>query len=214
MFLYNAISINELEGAISADRMATYVAAANNNDKAAALKLYLWNSEISSAFYVPLQGLEITLRNSLHVAMSARFQTDRWYDAPAMPLDTRGKELVQNAKEAVRRGHPAVNPPHVIAELSFGFWVSLLNKKYHQSLWIPALGKAFPHAHAQRSSIHQSLDYIRILRNRIAHHEPIFGRHLAQDYQSIIQFIGWMNQTKAAWIDQHNSCMQVLGHRP
>jgi hypothetical protein len=211
MFIYTPVVIDDLERSISKDRLSTYMRAVGN-DKESALKLYLWNSEISSAFYIPLQGLEVTLRNAIHQAMTAKFKNDSWYDMT--PLDNRGKDTVFAAKETVRRNHGTVNPPHVIAELSFGFWITLLNKKYHQTLWIPALGKAFPHARLPRSEIHETLNHIRILRNRIAHHEHIFGRHLAEDYRNIIKVIGWMNPVKADWIDQHNFVGSALGRKP
>jgi hypothetical protein len=40
--------------------------------------------------------------------------------------------------------------------------------------------------------VQRLLDYLRTFRNRIAHHEPIFGRHLAADYTSILEVAGWI----------------------
>jgi hypothetical protein len=33
---------------------------------------------------------------------------------------------------------------------------------------------------------------LRDLRNRIAHHAPVFNRNLTADYQKILKVIGWM----------------------
>ena len=41
-------------------------------------------------------------------------------------------------------------------------------------------------------NVQRPLDYLRTFRNRIAHHEPIFGRHLAADYTSILEVAGWI----------------------
>jgi abortive infection bacteriophage resistance protein len=211
MFTYNHNNINQLEKTISPDRLSTYLIESQNNHELA-LKLYLWNSKISAAFYIPLQGLEVTLRNALHQELSKKFQTPFWYDVA--PLDAQSKENITDAKSKINKSHKSIDPPHVVAELSFGFWVSLLNKAYHQTLWIPALGKAFPNAGLPRSEIHSTLNHIRILRNRIAHHEPIFKRHLEKDYKSIIEFIEWINPVTAEWIDKNNDVLDILNKSP
>lgn len=210
MFIYDSNNINKLEQSISPDRLSTYLSAAQNNQESA-LKLYLWNSQASAAFYIPLQGLEIALRNALHQALSLKFNSAFWYEIA--PLDRYSQENIAEAKEKCRKAYGTTDPPHIVAELSFGFWVSLLNRTYHQSLWIPALGKAFPNAKLPRGDIHTKLNHIRILRNRIAHHEPIFKRHLEQDYKSIIEFIGWMNPVKADWIHQNNAVLDIINKK-
>lgn len=211
MFIYDTNIINELEEVISLERLSTYLRASNGN-KQIALKLYLWNSEISAAFYLPLQGLEVALRNALHSALSRKYGNGHWYDMA--PIDARAQEMVAKAKTEVQRSHGIVNPPHVVAELSFGFWLSLLNRQYHQTLWIPVLGKAFPNAHKSRAEINDALSPLRTLRNRIAHHEPIFARHLVDDYTNIVKIIGWINADKARWIEYHNVVTDTLRRKP
>jgi len=210
-FPKNANHINELERAISLDRLSTYLAAADNN-KERALQLYLWNSQISAAFYIPLQGLEITLRNTLHNALSRKFGSCEWYKMA--PLGFRDQETLVDAQEKIKKSNYPEDPPHIVAELSFGFWISLLNRQYHQTLWIPAIGKSLSNSNLPRGEIHARLDHIRKLRNRIAHHETIFKRHLEQDYKNIIEFIGWMNPTMAEWIDQNNEAMEIILTKP
>jgi len=210
-FIYNRSNINALEKFISYDRLSTYIKA-SSDDKEKALKLYLWNSQISSAFYIPLQGLEITLRNNLHMALSKKVGKNDWYDYHTFDKLTEIK--IKEAKNKVLKKHSVVNPPHVVAELSFGFWVSLLNRSYHQTLWIPILGKAFPNAKLPANKIRRQLNYLSALRNRIAHHEPIFTRHLEKDYSSTIESIGWMNSEKAKWIDSNNHVIEILTSKP
>lgn len=211
MFKYNHNIINSLEGSISLNRLSTYLKA-THFDKEAALRLYLWNSEVSSAFHLPLQGLEIALRNALHSALAAKYQRADWYEQA--PLDARANELVEKAKTEVTQTHGAANVPHVVAELSFGFWLSLLGKKYHQTLWIPALGKVFSSPRKSRGDVNNALQPLRLLRNRIAHHEPVFARHLSADYANIIQTLTWINKDKAGWIDYHSTVKDVLNRRP
>ena len=39
------------------------------------------------------------------------------------------------------------------------------------------------------------------LRNRIAHHEPIFTRRLDEDHTRILQVTGWISPRARAWIE-------------
>jgi len=65
-------------------------------------------------------------------------------------------------------------PGKVIAELTFGFWVDLLQSQNHRSLWVDRkLNKASPFAKRKRRQIHGRLREIQLLRNRIFHHEGI-----------------------------------------
>lgn len=78
------------------------------------------------------------------------------------------------------------------------------------TLWRPALYKAFPNARMKRTRVHQPLDYLRTFRNRIAHHEPIFNRHLQKDYDSILMITGWICSKTTDWIKHHSRVDQIL----
>ncbi|MEV5440916.1 hypothetical protein AB0K80_33680 [Streptomyces sp. NPDC052682] len=59
----------------------------------------------------------------------------------------------------------------VIAELSFGFWRSLLARQYKTKLW-PGLAGAFPHApNRALETVEDPVKQLHEFRNRIAHHE-------------------------------------------
>ena len=93
-----------------------------------------------------------------------------------------------------------VYPSRVVSELPFGFWKYLLSKRYESSLWTQCLRHAFPGLQPQRrslvfSSVHES----HVLRNRIAHHEPIFNRDLRADSQRIFSVLEWIDVTPSIW---------------
>ena len=93
-----------------------------------------------------------------------------------------------------------VHPSRVVSELPFGFWKYLLSKRYESSLWTQCLRHAFPGLQPQRrslvfSSVHES----HVLRNRIAHHEPIFNRDLRADSQRIFSVLEWIDVTPSIW---------------
>jgi len=54
-FSYTPSIIQALETALSTERLTAYLRV-TGGDRERALRLYLWNSEISAAFYAPLQG--------------------------------------------------------------------------------------------------------------------------------------------------------------
>ncbi len=217
IFLYNVSNISALEKALSAERLSTYQAATATPE--AALRLYAWNTAASAALYGPLQALEVTVRNAFHQALAPIYGMD-WYDNPRAGLTPVACVRVAEAKQKLRAGGKPVAPPRIIAELSFGFWERLLargprgNQNYETTLWRPALYRAFPYARRPRSEVHKPFPSLRDLRNRIAHHEPIFARQLADDYQIILEVIGWMSPEIHDWVIHQSQVPAILATRP
>lgn len=220
-FDLNENILDELETSLSPDRFGTYLDAAGG-DREKAVRLYTWNTAASAAFYGPLQALEITVRNSMNRCLEAAYGA-AWYDNPKAKLDSGCLHRISVTKRDLERdGYPA-DPPHIVAALSFGFWVSLVGSggmidwntrekaNYEMTLWRPALRQAFPQAgKLTRKGAHTPLDYLRSFRNRIAHHEPIFDRHLEKDYERILEVAGWIAPHKRAWIEAHSRVHEVL----
>ena len=219
-FQFNDSILNALESSLSPERLATYLTAVGA-DRERAMRLYTWNTAISAAFYGPLQGLEVALRNAMTRVLTATYGPS-WYDNAACGFDAGTLNRLARAKEELRRDGYPLDPPHLVAALSFGFWVALLGsggrgaglgaakRNYEMSLWRPSLYRAFPQGRINRRQAHQPLDYLRTLRNRIAHHEPIFTRHLWADYQSILKVTGWIDGNTRDWIDHHSRVEDLL----
>jgi hypothetical protein len=216
LFPYDATVLAALEVILSTDRLTSYLRE-TNGDKEAALRLYAWNTAVSAAFYVPLQGLEVALRNALHRELTAAFGSP-WYDHLNLTFAPKENTRIREAKATLARSSKLIDAPHIVAELPFGFWVSLLGPGhqglYHNRLWIPALHKAFPYTKQPRREIHRPLDHLRLLRNRIAHHEPIFRRHLAADYETALRVLQWISPEAATWVDHHATVRAILTERP
>jgi hypothetical protein len=82
-FIYEATGFDELSIIFSEERLDGYLSHAKcNNSKTNALIAYSWNIELSQSLYPALQILEITLRNSLHQALSTSFSTEYWFVRP------------------------------------------------------------------------------------------------------------------------------------
>ncbi len=72
------------------------------------------------------------------------------------------------------------------------------------------LGQSIPQC---RATAYADLQIIRRLRNRIAHHEPIFSRNIADDYQRLHDMIAWRSQA-AAWMDRKQAVLTLLAVKP
>ena len=144
----------------------------------------------------------------MHDTLSSGFGRPDWYDH--VPFRTPEQEAVVKAKRKLKAEAKPETPGRVVAELSFGFWTALTDKRYARSLWVPHLCKAFLHRRMNHKTAHARLDGIRKLRNRVAHHEPIMSRNLAQDLEEVIETIGWICPTTAAWVDETNTLKAKL----
>jgi len=213
--------MQQLIEAISTDRFATYLSACRD-DHAKALQLYEWNADLCGAFYAPLQVVEVAFRNTLHRQLSLIYGVN-WpvseiftKIAPALAV------LVTEVQRSLERDRRSCDIPNIVASLHFGFWDRMLSKNYKDSLWSQALHKSFPEYEArhkkkiERKIAATSFREIRLFRNRVFHHEPIFRRHaLADDLQRLIDVAAWMYPGLEAWIMQRSAaCMLLLNHPP
>ena len=84
-FSYSDEFLDALQASLSRERLGTYLDAAGG-DQEGAIRLHVWNTAVSAAFYGPLQGLEVALRNAIHRRLSERYG-EAWYDNPGAGLD-------------------------------------------------------------------------------------------------------------------------------
>jgi hypothetical protein len=165
---YSAQFLASIERTITKERLTRYLGA-TGQDVSRALELYEYNVRLSEVLYGLLHGLEVTVRNAEHHALTASYGTPAWYDA--VPLSPYWTDQLAKAKA---KPGVAGKPGKVVAELTFGFWIDLLQNSNHMSLWVGRkLHRAFPNARRRRAVIHGRLKAIQLLRNRISHHEPI-----------------------------------------
>ena len=64
-----------------------------------------------------------------------------------------------------------------------------------------------------QATLQSRTESLRLFRNRIAHHEPIFGRHLAADHASILLVAGWLEPDVRRWIADHSRVPGTLARR-
>jgi hypothetical protein len=200
----------EIFRSIPLERLASY-RLSDTSGPQEQLERYFHNVRLTEALYPSLSCLEVTLRNHIHDAISAVWG-DNWLEMFAL-IHPKEAEKVQAAQAEVIRGQKKPTTGRVIAELSFGFWTSLLHARYEQSLWPRITKQVFPHApkSAQyRKTLFERLDRIRRLRNRAFHHEPIlYGLRLHQKHYPLKvlhtetrETIKWMSIEVDQWLEE------------
>jgi hypothetical protein len=202
----------ELLQILSAERLGPYLLAAND-DFGTALALYEHNQALSEALYIPLQNLEVGLRNRLHVMLSLQFgQT--WFDSGVIrkPAQVRA---IQEAKDKLQRVGKPTDPGRIVAELNFGFWTGFFDACYDQPLWHRHLRAVFsgaPRGQAlTRKLFSGRLEAIRRLRNRVFHHEPILRiRQLAQTHSDLQLLLGLLGPDLQGWNALHDRFPAVI----
>ena len=202
-----------LERAFSLERMRTYLDAAEG-DHETALQLYARNAQLGAAFHGPLQALEVAMRNAMNAQLAAQYGR-QWYTNRAAGLDRHAKDSVTNF---LKRSGDEPTPGQFVASMSLGFWVRLVGRggsvnggrraNYDRTLWRPALHRAFPGRN--RKEVQRKLYSLRGLRNRVAHHEPIFNRDLNKDHDELMEVVGWISSDVRVWIERHSIVPDTL----
>ncbi|WP_197522147.1 hypothetical protein [Nocardia sp. 852002-51244_SCH5132740] len=205
---------------LSAPRAATYITAVGG-DKAAAMALYGWNARVAAALMLPSHFAEIAVRNAASEAITANHGTNWPWAAgfertlPSPP----GRRTFNPRRELVKVRDAEPTTGKVIAELKFVFWQKLFTARHNVHLWDPHILGLFPNASGMtarqlRQRIYDDLEVIRQLRNRIAHHEPIFARNLQDDLMRIIELINLRSPAAADWVLDMEDVSSILAERP
>lgn len=153
--------------------------------------MYEWNVAAGQALMRDIAHFEVALRNAYDAAISAAWPHQvHWLlhpESPAVMPIWRTKEIQgmkrgsdvnfitrKNVDSAIKRcGYAHATSGKVLAELTFGFWRQLTTKAMEKSVWVPYLHKAFPPG-TSRALVDTRIAAVNELRNRIAHHEPLF----------------------------------------
>ncbi len=175
---------------ISAARLASFRDFARDLNRA--LALYVWDRELSAAFFSDIAVLEVALRNAIDREFVHDLGT-AWYQQ----LDLWDARTRRRITQVLMRLGRSASRDQVVSEQSFGFWLDLLgsggmvnsadplSRVSYETLWRNTLHRAFPGARAEaralgvqatRNWVHEQVAIVGALRNRVAHHHPlIFG---------------------------------------
>lgn len=207
--------MGDVQGVISAKRFQPFLDECAG-DREAAERLYMWDGEAARALWSPVRDVEVSLRNALHTQLAGRWG-EEWWKA-RRPNEWGWAEIQEAERKLGKRGR-GYGPDDVVAQLSFGFWISLLSnggaRHYQTYYWSPSLQYLFPghRGPGQREQLRKRLTFVQTLRNRIAHHERIFHPRLERDYRNAMGLLRLVAPDLAAWHDKYSEVPAVLARR-
>ncbi|MGD9683726.1 MAG: Abi family protein [Candidatus Obscuribacterales bacterium] len=229
----------EVLATFSNGRMALFYWVAND-DKKLALDLYLWDIALASALYGPLQHFEIVFRNTLdqyfrNVVGPEWTKETEWLshshfqDFGALHNDLPTLLAKKRTRKDYRDNHNLCEfldqmkaEDNIVAETNLGIWVKFFAKHY-KDFWskktpsgVKNLQAAFPHINPSwtENAVQKKVTQLNELRNRIAHHNPIFLRDLEEEYASLIAVIAAVSPATANWVHQTSRFRNVLQAPP
>ncbi len=177
------------------------------NDESRAVKHYQSNIKLTEAFYTSLSVLEVALRNALSRELKTMTGRDDWYVifANTPGLTNLNKYITQASKQIAGR-HEQITTSKIIAELTLGFWVSLLNAEYERLLW-KDLRRAFPYIpkkDRKRKNVSAPLNRFRAFRNRVFHNESICWnmKKVQEIHDELLLVLEWINKDLPEWLTE------------
>lgn len=211
LFEYDGPTLDALDPILSRDRLSKYHDLAAGN-KEQAYKLYAVNTAVSESLYTPLQMLEVALRNAFHRVLTDRYG-NFWVYEPGVITDTFQRQKIKETTQDLIAQKKKLTPSGIVAGLTFGFWTSLLNRKYENTLWRQCIFSVFRGTFSTCREVNGVLVPIRILRNRIAHHEPIIHWNLPKHYENILRITDCLSSDAARWTKAHSRFPELFESR-
>ena len=194
-------------------RLSTYLAPLGYVQTKDSTRAHFLLNDISQHFYVPLQLIEIVLRNKIHQHASTVLKRDDWYDF--LPATKSSQDMVIEAKRLATAEVTSRSVSHddVVCRLMFGFWAYMLDAPYRNTadkqrlIWSQHdFKRVFDGAPVGLtiSSVMVRLKNLNDLRNRLFHHEPIWRspkvqsldeatKVLRQKYLDMLEVLSWMS---------------------
>lgn len=219
---------------LTTPRFAKYIKAAGN-DLQRALDLYQWNTALNAVFLHDFAHFEVALRNALDKALRDFVGPSLcWVDDATMNIlfaesiktksngdtyDTNEwirMEVAKTRRKTLKPDHkgviPVFEPDKVIADLTLGCWVDMLDSRLEASLWIPVLHKAFAPG-TDRKKLYKQLRNLNDFRNRVAHHEPTL-RNAARIHRELYSVLNLISVEVAQHAKAHSQVQSYLQCRP
>ena len=218
------MKFNDFQAIISAERLQRYLTACGGDTKKT-MTLYRLNLNLSQEVFTLLSCFEVAIRNSIDAVLVANLGCD-WLRDAVMPggifdiPDCRDSaKIIRTAYTRLQRNHSYTHSK-LLAEMEFGVWKYMFaNPQYRVTGRVllsifPNKPRSTAQCQYNNTYMFNELDGINILRNRIAHHEPICfalrqpsigTSYILNAYQQLHTLFLWMG------IDSH-SLLYGLDH--
>jgi hypothetical protein len=169
------------------------------------------------------EKMVISVQNA-YIARLKPYPKSFWIDATGTRIKFGpGESIIIDTRKEASKEKSVVTAQDIISRVSFGFWTNFFSKTYDDItnkhlLWPDMFAHVFPNAPAGFSytDVHEIFKRIRLFRNRLSHHEPIwkffhrspngsinysqpvFGLNASlslvqKQYDEILELIRWMS---------------------
>ena len=207
------MNFKDFEHILSQERLQRYVNACGG-DTRKAMTLYRLNLRLSQEMFTLISCFEVALRNAINEKLMPTLGCD-WLRDSILPggrfqtvraIDTTTRIIDKSYQQLLREG--SYDHSHLLSSMEFGIWKYMFSNPQYRATGRVLLG-VFPNRpistpvqQFNNTYIFNELDKINMLRNRIAHHEPICFQknadtistyHVFQQYQRIQTLFSWMN---------------------
>ena len=215
---------SEFQQILSGERLQRYLLACDNNTRKT-MTLYRLNLNLSQEVFTLLSCFEVAVRNAIDRILTERLGENWLCDAVLdggifdVPGCRDSAKIIKKAYNRLMRDG-SYSHPKLLAEMEFGVWKYMFANPQYRAVGrtllaiFPNKPRSSAEVQYNNTFIFNELDGINILRNRIAHHEPIcFARrqpeigtsYILNAYQTLHKMFMWMG------IDSH-SLLYGLDH--
>ncbi len=215
---------SEFQHILSGERLQRYLLSCNNNTRKT-MTLYRLNLNLSQEVFTLLSCFEVAVRNAIDRILTERLGENCLRDAVLdggifdVPGCRDSAKIIKKAYNRLMRDD-SYSHPKLLAEMEFGVWKYMFANPQYRAVGrtllaiFPNKPRSSAEVQYNNTFIFNELDGINILRNRIAHHEPIcFARrqpeigtsYILNAYQTLHKLFMWMG------IDSH-SLLYGLDH--
>ncbi|MEL5407415.1 Abi family protein [Serratia nevei] len=241
------MTVEKIITTISLSRLESYKTAFSLKNNTEALGMYVWNKKLCGEFLPILQLLEVSLRNSIyngHIALQAKKLADlgikeeeiatnidynwlqNFFLSTTSPDFSKTQAALNNVISELNKYAIPITPDNIVSKISFGVWSNICTARHEISntdslrIWPDLLQYVFPGKVVSLAKIESDVKQINYLRNRIAHHEPIWKKYgnftLKQHINSIINdaalcvnFINYINPSNLKVVELLTSLQQI-----
>lgn len=218
------MKFTEFQSIISSDRLQRYLTACDNDTKKT-MTLYRLNLNLSQEVFTLLSCFEVAIRNAINTELTNTLGND-WLRDAVMKGGIFDIPSCRDSANIIRRAYNRLqhdnnySHPKLLAEMEFGVWKYMFANPQYRAVGrgllsiFPNKPRSTTQCQYNNTFIFNELDGINILRNRIAHHEPICFNlrqasigtsYILNAYQKLHTLFMWMG------IDSH-SLLYGLDH--
>jgi hypothetical protein len=171
-------------------------------------EFFFLNLAISNELWVQITAFEITLRNFINFSLAQIYQSSYWWSVSNL-INEPDLRNIARAIQRIKHKGLSETVKNITESLDLSFWIKLLSKPYHETIWMKLL-KYFPTHPGRREDFYKRAREIRNLRNLIAHHAPILHRNLLRDHQSLHELTMILDPQLAQEVQKRSRVLDLL----